>query len=185
MLPATGDEFSRHTARHNQRMTARQTNLPAVRVPAQHQLKSLIGGLGKSLRTVRKQDRAVIAGDSCSGFGDVMGFVEMGIVDSADPKMPSLALEACRLVQQSRETDSLQRRDHFEKVMIAENREPRLGQRGANPLQFSQTRPVISIHAVPKISRKNRRIVWRGASELFDHRRQFHVQIAMKIAELE
>ena len=69
--------------------------------------------------------------------------------------------------------------------MIAENRETSLGQHGANPLHFPQARPVISIHAVPKISRENRCIVWRGADELFDHGRQCDVQIAVKVTELE
>lgn len=60
MLPAAGDEFSRHAARHNNGVATWQTNLTAMGVPAEHELKSRVGGFGESLGAVRKQDRAFV-----------------------------------------------------------------------------------------------------------------------------
>ncbi len=69
--------------------------------------------------------------------------------------------------------------------MVSEDSETHGRQRPANPLYLSQARSVVAVHAIPKISRQNRRIVRRGAHEFFDGGRQLGVEIAMKIAEVK
>jgi hypothetical protein len=74
MLPTARDEFSRHAAWHDNGVATRQTNLTAVGVPAEHELKSRSGGFGESLGAVRKQDRAFVWRNAGPGFGEVVGF---------------------------------------------------------------------------------------------------------------
>ena len=69
--------------------------------------------------------------------------------------------------------------------MVSEDSETHGCQRSANPLHLSQARSVVAIHAIPKISRENRRVMRRGAHEFFDGGRQLGVEIAMKVAELK
>ena len=85
VLPTTGDEFSRHAAGHNDRVTSRQANLATVRVTAQEKMKSLFSCFGESLGTVREKDHALVARDSLADLSEIMGFVEMRIVNSAEP----------------------------------------------------------------------------------------------------
>jgi len=85
VLPTAGDEFSQHAARHNDRVTSWQANLATVRVTAQEKMKSLFSRFGESLGTVREKDRALVARDSRADLGEIMGFVEMRIVDSSEP----------------------------------------------------------------------------------------------------
>ena len=85
VLPTAGDEFSRHAAGHNDRVTSRQANLATMRVTAQEKMKSLFSCFGESLGTVREKDRALFARHSRADLGEIMGFVEMRIVDSAEP----------------------------------------------------------------------------------------------------
>jgi hypothetical protein len=44
---------------------------------------------------------------------------------------------------------------------------------------------VVAIHPISKITCEDRRIVRRGLYEVFDHRRQFDIQITVEIAELQ
>ena len=166
-------------------MTSRQANLAAMRVPAQEQMKSRSGRFGESLGAVREQDRATAFWNARADFCEIVCFVEMRIVDSTQPQAPTIPLKKRRLVQQNREADFLQFGDHFEKVVVAEDSESRGCQHGANPCHLAQAGAVVAIHSVPEIPRQNRRIMRRGTHEILNRRRQFGVEIAMQIAELE
>ena len=154
-------------------------------MPAEHELKSRIGGLGESLGAVREQDRAFVWRNAGPGLGEVMGFVEMRIVDPADPKPRAVPLESERLVEQYRQSDFFEFGNHLEKIMVAENAEADGRERRANPLQFAQAGSVVAFHPISKIACEDCRIVRRGLHEFFDHRRQFDIQIAVKVAELK
>lgn len=172
MIPSAGEEFSRGTAWHNNRVAARQTNLPAVGVAAQNQLESSSGGSGESLGAVREEDRTLVGRDSRPDFCEVVGFVEMRIVDAGDPKSLSVPLQKRRLVEQNRKADFFEPWNHLEKVVVAEDSETGRGQRGANPPHLLQATGGVSLHAVAKISRQDSRIVGRGAHQIFHHRSQ-------------
>jgi hypothetical protein len=69
--------------------------------------------------------------------------------------------------------------------MVAENAEANNRERGANPRQLAQAGAVVAIHPISKIACEDRRIVRRGLDKFFDYRRQFNIQIAVEIAQLQ
>jgi len=69
--------------------------------------------------------------------------------------------------------------------MVAENAEANRCERGTNPRHLAQAGAVVAIHPISKIACENRCIVRRGLHEVFDCRRQFDIQIAVEIAELQ
>ena len=63
------------------RNAAGQAYLPAVGVSAQHQGETSVRGLPVDLRSVREQDRDITLGNFRRRFFDVVGAIEMRVVD--------------------------------------------------------------------------------------------------------
>ena len=185
VTPPSGDELTGNPARHNDGMAARKANLAAMGVPAELQLESRGGSLLESFRTVRKQYRAVAVRNSCPGFGEVVGFVKMGIVDPCDPKSLPITLNEGRRVEQDRKAEIFKLGNHFEKVMVSENSKALRREHAAYPLQLAHTWAVIAVQAVSEIPGDHRRIVGRALNEFFNRGRQGRVEVAMEVAELQ
>ena len=109
----------------------------------------------------------------------------MRIVDPAEPKTLTVTLESDRLVEQNRQADFFELGNHLEKIMVAENAKANRCECGTNPRQLAQAGSVVAFHPISEITCEDRRIVRRGLDEVFDHRRQFDIQIAVEIAELQ
>ena len=185
VTPPSGDELTRNPARHNDGMAAGKANLTAMCVPAELELESRGGSLLESFRTMRKEYRTVAVRNSFPGFGEVVGFVKMGIVDPCDPKSLPIPLNEGRLVEQDRKAEFFKLGNHFEKVMVSENSKALRRERAAYPLQLPQAGAVIAVQAVSEIPGDHRRIVGRAVNEFFNHGRQGRVEVAMEVAELQ
>src|ERR1700722_20673110 len=84
MPPCAGGKNARQIGFEQDRNAARQANLPAVRMSAQHQVEAGARGLPVDFGGVRQQDRDVAGWNIFSRFFDVVGAIEMRVVHPSE-----------------------------------------------------------------------------------------------------
>ena len=183
--PTPGDEFFRDLAGDDDVVSSGEADLAAVGVAGEQELKPQRGGFGVGFRAVREEDCAGLAGNARADLGEVVGFVEMGIVDARDPEALAVALDACGFVEKDREADGFKFCGHLEVVVVAENSKTHRREGGADFFHLPEAGGVVTAYAIAKIAGEDGGVVGRGSDEIFDHGREGEVQVAMEVAELE
>ncbi len=131
MAPQPGAQTPRQFRAQRDRDGARQTDLAAMGMPAQHQVEAGMRSLPIDLRRVRQQDRERIRRDVDRGFLDVVDSVEMGIVDTGEMDVLAAVPDRLALIEQHPDSHRLEVRHHTDAVMVAQHAIDRSAQRRA------------------------------------------------------
>ncbi len=101
---------------------ARQANLPTMRMSAQHQVETGVGGLPINFRSVRKQDRDTTMWNIRRRFLDVVCAIEMCVVDPGEVDRSPAAVYRDAFVEQHTNAECLEVGNHDNRVVVAEHR---------------------------------------------------------------
>src|SRR5471030_1814736 len=80
--------------------SARQTDLSAMSMPAQHQVETRMRSLTEDLRRMREQDRHTASWNVRRCFFDVVGAVVMRVIHPGEVERSRPALDQCAFVKQ-------------------------------------------------------------------------------------
>ena len=122
MSPCASAESARQIGFKQDRNAAGQANLPAMRVSAQHQIEAGVRRLPVDFRSVREQDRNATMRDLRRRFFDVVGPVEMRVVDPREINRSRPALDGDAFVEQHADAERLQVGNHGDRIVVAEHR---------------------------------------------------------------
>lgn len=162
-----------------------ETNLTAVSVSAQHEIKIGMGSLAINLRCVRQQDRELTAGYRESGFFDVIHSVEMCIVDSRQIDPLVLTDDCFAFIEQHANAHGFEPRNHLNRIVVAEHGVDWLFQ------MTSQSRDTIQRglegpkSPTPIIASQDTDIVLHAANQLDESVHGNFIHIHVKVANVE
>ena len=104
------------------RNAARQADLPAVRMSAQHQVEAGVRGLPVDFGGVRQQDRDLAGWNILSRFFDVVGAIKMRVVHPSEIDRSRAAPYGEAFVEQRANAKRFEVGNHGNRIMVAEHR---------------------------------------------------------------
>lgn len=185
MPPSPRNEAAGSLARNDYMSPTGQANLTPMRVPAQLQRKTVGCGFGIGFWTVREENHKRILRSFFSRPGEIVCLKIMRVVHSRDPQGITAAPDFRRFVQENRNPVPLEVQHHFQGIMIPKDA-PAIGCQCLPELGHSPHGvTMVSVHAIPVVTREDRRVV-RGLMDQINHdRHEGGFQIAVQVGEMQ
>lgn len=154
-------------------------------VPAELEIEGINRCLSVNFRTVRKENGALTAGNRGADGVEVVGFVEMRVIDSSNPKTLSAAFDRCDFVEQDGQAALLERGDHFEKIVIPQNPPTHGGESRRDVSRGPNARRIVAARLVAKVARDNDSIVWNDRDTASNDLRKILIEVGVKVGKLQ
>ncbi len=123
VLPGSSDETPRTRSVGDERGSTGEADLPAVSVAAKVDVREGGRSLEDEVGTVTEKQGHVLDGDVGEGSGHIVGSEEVRIVHSHQPhRIAVSSVDPDRLVEEIAQPQGLERLDHIQRVVIAQNR---------------------------------------------------------------
>ena len=90
--PRSGSEVSWKDRIQLDGSAAREAYLPTMGMPGEHEIEIRVCRLSVDLWRVGQQDREFVVRNPCAGFFDVVGPVEVGVIDASEVQSLPFAL---------------------------------------------------------------------------------------------
>jgi len=136
-----------------------------------------MSGLAIDFGRVSEKNGALLVWNALCGLFDVVGAIEVGVIDPSQVDATTTALDCHRFVHQHLDVHPLKIRQHQNRVVIAENTINRVAQLLAKGRKIGQTSIKLSICLTSKVARENADIPNYAADKLphAGHRGRAHV----------
>ena len=127
VLPAAGFIGPGASAVSENRRSAGEADLSAVRMSAEVEVHAGLGGFRDDFRRVHEQNAGGVFRGFFDGFVQVAGFVEVDIVQAQEPNGVIAFLNGLGFIHEHSDAALFQARHHLQPVMIAENAADSIG----------------------------------------------------------
>jgi len=183
--PRAGEKARGDGSISHERKPAGQAKLAAVGVPAEHERVAERGRLRGHLRAVREQDRCRSGRDAAAGAGEVVRPEKPRVVDAAQEKAVTPALDHRIFVQENPQAGIFIDGNPAKKIVVSENAEPRPGKLRDEPFHQCPRGVSALSDVVVVVPGQNDGIACHAPGRAFDGIHQRGIEIAVEIADLE
>jgi len=156
-----------------------------MRVAAKIKLETAIGRLAVEIGRVGQQYGEGFRRNRFNHPLQVVGFVEMRIIDAAQPEGVVAPLQRDGFIQQQANAARFECVGHFNEVMIAENGEGIRLDRLAEPQRFLHGAVVAVEGALPEVAGDDAEVILQRGQPFDEHVRQFRVVVQMQVAQMQ